>query len=519
MKFKAYLSKVNNCRLFKDFSRFCIYFLFIFVAYYLFLKPYYTSDFGALVNKDLVHSYSHPNIINLITSGRAVSLVMYGPLWLFAKMGITALENAWVMQIIGMLLYALCAVIVYKMIARVLKTRDIVIIRDFIIDVCILLMFINPFVTETYVYGAMHWAVGVLAACLGAYYWTGAKYIRGFLCGVFATSFYQSNIIIMLVLCLSVYMLEGIENNSLTRGFKKCCIVSLVCATECALVIVIQKIAIKVFTVKVPNKNLSVGQAFNLLDSARAIIISVGIFLILTYGFAPIYFSFFVFVFSIIVGVLIYSKRFKEKWLDIGIWCIYCVCMALIPYSLVLATGACPGQRVVFSIFFGIGGMILCVSRILQLSNKKNYGDIISRIFIILSVLVYVIYTEIGISDCFIQQALDRQEVKLVENEIEKYQKDTGIKVTKIMSMSDSDPLYLYSDQILNYYAITYNHRMLRDSWSQAPYLNYVCGTDYETGHMSEEQYQKYFGDKQWDILDLSQQLHFEDDVLYWAVY
>lgn len=498
----------------------CEYFIFIVLAYSMFFRTYLTSDYGGLVNKDISKVYSHVDIIGLLSSGRVASGVMSIPLYIFSKMGITYLHNAWVMQLIGMFIYALCAVVVYRMFARILKIDDINLRRDFLLDACILLMFINPFITETYVYGCMHWAVGVLAACLGAYYWTDSKYVRGFLCGAFAVSFYQSDILIMLVLILSAYVLEGIEEKKLTSAFKKCTIVSIICVVECILNIAIQKLTIHLFSVTNANKNISAGVASNVESNFNGIFEYIDIFMKLTYGFAPYCYSLLLFLFCFCVGIFFIVKIMKLKVLDALIWLIYCGCMAFIPYSfgIVGGAGGFP-PRVVFSIFFAIGGMILCVSRMLSNSSSKAIRYYFNNLFCITAIGIYILYTEMGITDCYIQQALDRHEVTAIQSEIENYEKETGITVKTILSRSDSSPLVTYPDQMLNYWGYIYNRRIMRDAWCQGPYINYVCGTSYKCGNMSEEKYEEYFGSEQWDSLVISQQLHFEGDTLYWAVY
>lgn len=57
------------------------------------------------------------------------------------------------------------------------------------------------------------------------------------------------------------------------------------------------------------------------------------------------------------------------------------------------------------------------------------------------------------------------------------------------------------------------------DIWAQTRFLNYVNKENYEVKWMTEEEYSRFFGEQEWDVFNASKQLHFEGDVLYWAIY
>lgn len=486
-------------------------------AYFVFFRPYLTSDYAPMYKaKNASELYSGLDFVTFLTNGRFAYYPIVYLLYGFAEIGITHLQNAWVMQIIGMLIFASAALVVFRIYEKALGGGTVERIGIWL-DICIMIMFINPFMTETYVYGSMDWAIGILFAVLAAKLWLDKRYIGGFILGFVATSYYQSNIFIMVVLCLSVYVVCGIKEEKLKSKFWICVVTCFAGVASCTLNVILQRIAIDIFKPSIVAKKVATEEALNILENVHVYLYHIKLFMITTLGFAPKYFSLIMFIVCTIGIALVLIVQCRASWQDISVWIIYCGCMAAIPFSFrIVGVSGTFGPRSLLSVYFAFAGMMIVT---LEIGIKTNLDKrIISSALAVVVASVFV-YTELGNADCFIQQAIDQNEVRSIYGEILKYEDETGINVTRIISKSDKEPTRHYREQFLRYTGWVYNHRMLFDEWSQGQYLNCVCETEYQCGNMSETEYTEYFDDKEWDSLLLSEQLRFQDDTLYWAIY
>ena len=124
--------------------------------------------------------------------------------------------------------------------------------------------------------------------------------------------------------------------------------------------------------------------------------------------------------------------------------------------------------------------------------------------------------TETLITDCYMGQALDYNEVLCIEEEIAEYEEATGITVDtvswkKTEGMEYVHPLLRIQDGNIC------SHRIICDAGDYL--LDLVSEKDYTLLWMTEEEYDMYFEDTDWTAFNPSEQLHFEGNVLYWAVY
>ena len=434
---------------------------------------------------------------------------------MFAKLGITYLSNAYIMQILGMILYAFCACIIFKTIgyrSGKINQKDV---DEALVDICILLMFINPYITETYVYGSMVWAAGIMVGCLCAYCWCNKKKYVGFILALLTVSYYQADIFIPLIICIISFWLEAMETSDYIAFMKKSAVTSICFATTCVISLIISKISMRLFMTTSVAKNVTTEELSSFGVNVYSVIRGIGIFLLTTSGFSPLFFSLVVLIVCFVVGVVSIMVDGRNKMSGIVAWGLFCGVLVCIPFSFGFV-GASGGYapRIILACFFSLGGIILSTYFLILRSFEET-----NKVIIGIAHLSIILIVAIGITDCFIQQALDTREVHLVQDAIENYEASSNNTITTILTLSDKNPLYIYPEQINHYYGTTYNHRMLRDAWSQGQYLNYMCGTNYKTKNFSEEKYKELFGDSNWDELNLDEQLYFEGDTLYWAVY
>jgi hypothetical protein len=152
-----------------------------------------------------------------------------------------------------------------------------------------------------------------------------------------------------------------------------------------------------------------------------------------------------------------------------------------------------------------------------EASNKGNR----SRLFlpmlpVALSVTmllaVFVVITDLAIDNCITVEndALIASEINA---RIIAYERESGIQVTTISNRGDEIPTRTYSG--VRYTSYESNNKAIRVTWSLAEILNYYGDSQlvYET--MDQAVFEQYFEGKNWDLLNLDEQLVFEGDHVY----
>ncbi len=488
-----------------ELKRWGTYFLILAGVYMLFFHFYITSDY--IPNASHGGEVLLPKLEDAFAGGRFLNYILMWIYFILNKFDISHYQNIYVIQIIGIALYAYAGVILYSIFEKYFMERK----EQVVLQGAVLLCFVNPFMVETYVYGAFDWSVGILLAVLASQKFIKKRYILGVLLAFCATSVYQTNIVIVLIICLSAnFMGNYAEGNK--RLFLSFCKSCLLAGGVAALSIFLQKIVVFAGNTLSPGKeaNLSAGvfeRIKNMLLAAVDILIDV-------HGMLPSKSIFFLCATIYVMTAFVIIWKEKKMMLVI-LWTLLCVGMFIAPflYGVVASTAYAP--RTILALFFSVAVFGICALYIIKAFKKcVQVLCVLGVCFLILNLF----YTETCIMDCYIRQALDFDEAMCIQAEIEEYEEETGIKVETIVAGKSPQTVYV-SSQLHLPYEITYNYRIMHDDWSQVHFLNYVNEETYKVDWMEEEEYQKYFGEQSWDVFNASEQLCFEGNVLYWAIY
>ena len=90
-----------------------------------------------------------------------------------------------------------------------------------------------------------------------------------------------------------------------------------------------------------------------------------------------------------------------------------------------------PVARILTALFFAIGG-IMVVGYFLVSGIRGNEGIVTGTIIVLLTVSFFM--TQSFITDCYVSQAVSMEDVRIVNAEIEKYEKETGFEIKTIAS-------------------------------------------------------------------------------------
>lgn len=116
-----------------------------------------------------------------------------------------------------------------------------------------------------------------------------------------------------------------------------------------------------------------------------------------------------------------------------------------------------------------------------------------------------------------VSNRFDEYEIDTIERYISQYEAKTNIKIDTIAYRYDEDRTYSYD--LVKYVAFDNNTRGMAYDWCFTSMIKYYIDKDLILKEMTKEEYLKYFGAKNWDVFYPDQQLHFEGDTLYIAIY
>lgn len=111
----------------------------------------------------------------------------------------------------------------------------------------------------------------------------------------------------------------------------------------------------------------------------------------------------------------------------------------------------------------------------------------------------------------------DEQQIELIEDAIKDYENTTGNKVDELLYGYDRNRTYGYPN--IQYTLYDTNVRALTIEWSTLDSINYYTGESYQGHKISDEEYNKIFGAEDFTEFNLNDQLKFDGNTAYLAVY
>ena len=186
-----------------------------------------------------------------------------------------------------------------------------------------------------------------------------------------------------------------------------------------------------------------------------------------------------------------------------------CVCPAFLQNNISLSARMINGVGAII----GISLIYLCYI----ISKKENQNIKATIIVLILSIITFCINLFDYYNIAYMNQVTMKEEEKYITqiNEVMiEYEKENDIVLKKAMIFKDSN----YTKTYKNLPSNTFNSRAIFTTYSRIYCLNYYTGRDLEEELYSEEKYNKYFKDKDWNEFN-KEQVKFEGDTVYICIY
>ncbi len=501
----------------------------IYMAFSLFMNDTITSDFiPAYHGENVDIEWNWKSIIGvdwkgLLRGGRFTGVLFNIAYYMLRICGVSHFSNIYVLQILGMIFYALSAMVVFKIFKPLVHLDSAE--TNLLYYLSILIAFVNPFMIETYKYHSFDWGVGVFFAVLTAYYGCNKKIVRTIIFALLAISTYETNTFIILVLLMFYSFIKCTKDDASIKEFiiRETKAIAF-CVGPALFIFGFQRIGLMVLNSTSSSEQLTAVKQVvvpNGFDRILKCIINPLKILFTCYGMLPdgilVLYCFLLFIVVMILAFRNGKRKIVVEYLFVMI------CSVTASFSLVLL-GMSYFQRMLLSIFF-IGSM-MCVSLLFFIgffNVDKIKGNMIAAGLIATLFIVLFTNTQVCITDAYTAQAIDEYEAMEVERKIEDYEKKSGNIITTIATCggfeTDFEGTYYYPGLLKRYrYAIPY-HRIPYYNWSQGGYINFVNGTDYEFRIMTDEEISSLFHGETEGYFNPDSQLIFDKNTLYWRIY
>lgn len=496
---------------------FIAFFFAIFFSFVVFMNNIFVSDyFPGYIERNIPPKI---DMVSIISGGRFCNLAICLVYKVLLKFGVSHFRNQFVLQILGIIFYSFSATRIYLMIEN--KVSLLVKRNQILLFISVLIAFVNPFMIETYMYGSFDFALGIYLGIIGANFWVDKRYCLAALFAFLATTTYQTNIIILLIVIWTVVCCEEI---ALTKSFvnlvKQITIPGVFCGLMAGICFAFQKIGWKIVGLiglrkadETMIKDLALGESFS--QRARECIKAYLGVIWQSYGMLPKGLIVAILAFSIIAICCVCVR--KKTYANMIVLILIVAISVFATFSVGLVLGVYYPQRMMLDLFFVVS-MAMCLIVIsVEKYLTKDRGLICLAGFIIFG-LVYA-YTQVCITDAYSAQALDKYEAKRIQKVIDIYEMTTGYEVKEIVypGAEVSCKYMNYDELLLSYCWWSPYRRIVTDFWGRENYVNLFNNNNYAMREMTEEEVEAY--SKGLTGLDMvwPDQFHFEGQTLYWT--
>lgn len=370
------------------------------------------------------------------------------------------------------------------------------------------LVFLNVLFSELLMFGecSVYFAFGYFMAALGVLEFTRKKHILMFLCLLVAACTYQYTAIFAAILAAFYVCLEN-EENLTAKAIKKELTGIILCIAAGGFNLLSIKLLEKTGVIEAFNKHagwgrisqkvLAFGASFSSLCRS-----SLEIFPNL---WIPLLFL------IIVLGIIIYSCiKSKERGKVIFIFLVCLCCIAMLYGIPFMQENFSFPPRMAFC-FYLLQGLLAVAAYAVSTKKMQKLLSFACAGYL----MVQLLFSDFVVTNHFISNTLDEVYVNMMYQEVLEYEKETGVIVTKIAVYKDEDAPDSYEE--VNYHVHQINERTLGTATNSL--IEQVTGRRFEKVEGKEEIYVQYFKGKNWDYLNLPEQLVIIGDTVYWCIF
>lgn len=462
----------------------------IFLRFHMITDTYWNMDLGYEGYKK--YPLQDGRIINylVLTIGQVLNI----PMQVYA-----------VFMMIATLIFRCCSTyLIYQYLYKKMRTKnkEITLLTKMIMLLGSFIAVFNPMIVEAFAYMELVMALSILLCTKASILINeNKKYktIMALIIVIIASIAYQGTINFFIV--LSVFFFSIDEKKTIKEWIIHLLKIGFICII--ALVLMIASIQIGAILTNTQQGRLT--HELNIIQNVKSLLsISFNV-IINTFGlFQKGIFICCIWV-TIIMLVLI-RKEIIRKILKYMLILAIAVFSCTVP--LFLQNGLSVSARMLMAVGAMIGLSILYV--LFQNKEDKKYVQLILLVFSIIAVGVNVFnYINLGIMNIKTQKS-EEQYCQKIRQSMEEYEKETGIKVTKVAIYKQKVVHLTYEDLPIN----TFTIKAICAKWSDIHCLNYYTNKKLQQVAKDKKIYTTYFEAKDWNEFS-KEQLLFQDDTLH----
>ena len=216
-------------------------------------------------------------------------------------------------------------------------------------------------------------------------------------------------------------------------------------------------------------------------------------------------------IYVIFIIYLVKVRMCKKNVLYIV--CLIVICNGMVYFPHFLTSTIWMAQRT-------IAGFFVLISLPIIIIAEKD--TVIERIKICTIIVILVLGINIWkINDISVNvvasNRIDEEIAYQIQERITDYEKKTNNKIDTISICKDANTMW--GNKTIRYICMDTNIRVYNVAHGGVDCINYYNGTNYKSMNTPESVYTKNFANKDWQVLNLNEQLIFEDNVAYLATY
>lgn len=501
----------------EDWLRFIGVFFLIYFAYSVFMNQCFQGDNLA--------SDGHTKLLSLnevINGGRYTNFLFQYISYAFDKIwGVTKLSNVWVLQILFIIFLSLSVNILYSVYSKYVNFKY----KSIVLPCILSIAFINPYFTELFAWIGYDFGFGIILAVIAIKLFDKKKYIVSTIFLFLSISMYQSHIELFLIY-VTVLIFINSPNLCGKKSLYEYIKMMLICGISAGLNIMISKVCLwigvysnDVKPVTLLSTSVDDGLHSGILNRLK---FSFSCYYEnVSYSFGTMPNHFLLFICGILIIISIFFMLKDHKITMAGYYLLIVIFLNIYTVAIYMISGYTMLLRTSWYTFAMVSMLFYIV---LFIIDKQNYRWGISKGLYIAVSVVFLLVDSYSLSttstDVFIANKLDEQLAYEVNYEIKKYENSTGINIKNVSMKDSKEGNYISPLLILNHNSSCVSRLLRYDLYdANVKAFNYFTCEDYNIVEMTEEQYEGYFGDKEWESYDPEEQLEFIGDTLYWAVY
>ena len=423
---------------------------------------------------------------------------------IFCMIGFNPAKYSGVTCFAGIILFAVSASLIYELFSKIVLTDKV--FQRIVFTCIIALTVLNPLITDQYFYPEVMagYTMGMLFIIIALFRLVDKKYFSGFAMTLVSVLFYQSPIVVGIILFTGYLFIEN--KGKLSAGVfvhELLGILSIGCAGLAEMVIL--RIGIKAgITYAAKPTGLSstssiTKQCFsqweNLMKNSFNTVPS----------FSPLVFCFVCII--VTIATLLATKEYFAIFYYFLVLLVMNISIFL--FGLISSDGTIMPPRVMFTVY-SMEAMVALIAFVGGYSHKRLLYAI--GLMVIGYLTLQIVCCNVVVTDHFTSNALDTETADMVYDKICEYEQRTGITVTKISADKDVNSSTTYEclhTGDMNQRALYYSINLLR----------LRSGRNFDRVDMNTDIYNEYFKGKDWNHPDMSEQLVIKEDTAYWVLY